>query len=256
MSVNRATQLVDQNEALKLQLEGIADRDPRKSFALYQWEITKMQNQLTNNNPDLTAAMHKIEAEMLRNVHRMHEFHMTEDNVPTPVIPQVSFNDRQATPHRTFGGHFLTYAEIGKAIKTSKEWKLIAKSDRKNFMTGNVRNFILIESPSKQRFAVCWDIVAFKDEKRRVIPGSVTHYIFIMKGGKPVRINPFAGNLGWTTRKFFDLFPNASAGSPYFAYRAPHQIALIALLLDGQKLNIVEKKDVKRALRKIAEFSR
>lgn len=211
------------------EVAALRERNDRKANAIAEWEVNK----------------------------RLPVAGMSDHNVPMKEhtvtnLPEFIELNAEAPAWRTFASTSLSYFEIGETLKAMKGWKKIKEAQLKDPFTGNVSRFVLIESPSKQRFAVTFGKVKFAEGRKE----SWSPICYMLDGKQLRKINLESGKLGWTRRHFRDLFKKAGPDSPYCGYRAPHRFALIALLLDGQKLNLVGKHDPEHVARKIAQHSK
>lgn len=225
MTEKQAERLIQRNPEIMGQLDTIRDRDLRKAATLYAWEVLKAQ-------------------------YRDHEIPMKEDHVNHLTPVEVEFNNRSAPPYRTYGSHPVVYYTVAEALKVYKDWTLVKVTDQRNPVTRKMNRFRVIKSPKGKLFAVSIDKMQIQGYDQPVD----TPYVFMMQAnGKARNLNLFHGRLGWARRQLCQQYRFAKPESPYFGYRGPHLIALIALLLDGESINIQEK-DLKRGKKKLNQF--
>lgn len=211
---HQAVSKVQRNRGIMERLDTIRDRDVIKAATLYEWEVAKHQ-------------------------YRSHEYPMKEDNPvdPTPIV-EIEFNNRTAPLYRSFASHSVNYYTIAQALKVYKDWTLI----------GHTEDRTLIESPKGHRFGIRVTTLEMRGQMVE------TSEVYLQRNGKFVKLNPFAGKAAWSRRVMCEQYKYAKPDSPYFGYRAPHGIAVIATLLRGESINFNGEEDKTRALRKLNEF--
>jgi len=174
--------------------------------------------------------------EALKGQYRDHEFPMKEDsNMHTPefTLP-VEFNNVSTPIWKTFASTSGNLEIIRTACHHLEQWSKVGEGFMYNERTGNNVRWIEIQSPKGEVFRVTFD----KHPEHHTYTPSV----WMKREGKLCKINLHSGKMGAARRYLLENFSHARPTSPYFSLHGAHYIVVMALLLDGQKLNVVSKR--------------
>lgn len=161
----------------------------------------------------------------------------------------ITINDRSAAIWRTFACTGPNTHVIKKALRNFQNWKLVGEKMMRNPVTGNKVRFVGIQSPQGNRFLITFD--------RHCEFPTMTAYAWMLKDGKPRKINLYGGEMGWAKNCLLRDFGGIkNPNDPRFSLHGAHHLVLVALLLSGEKLNIATV-DVPKAIadRRIRELS-
>lgn len=151
---------------------------------------------------------------------------------PMNTLP-ITINDRNAHIIHTFASTGGNLDIIRRACHQQKGWVKVDEGYMLNNVTGNNVHWIEIQSPKGKIFRVCFDV-----HPTHCTP--VPH-VWENVNGKLHKRNLYAGNAGAARRYLREKFTRANPNSPWFSLHGAHFIVVMALLLNGAKLNIVSK---------------
>lgn len=165
--------------------------------------------------------------------HLANESIQKESPMNTIANLPVSINDETAHIIQTFASTSGNLEIIRKACHQYTRWSKVNEGYMLNAKTGNNVHWIEIQSPKGKIFRVCFDV-----HPEHHTP---TAHVWENVEGKLHKKNLYYGNNGAALRFLREKFTRANPNSPYFSLHGAHPIVVIALLLNGAKLNIVSK---------------
>lgn len=110
-------------------------------------------------------------------------------------------------------------------------WSKVDEGYMHNAKTGNQVHWVEIKSPKGETFRVAFDV--------HPVHKTPTPHVWLWHENKLRKLNLYGGKFGAARRYLRETFKSARPNSPFFSLHGAHYIVIMALLLNGAKLNIV-----------------
>lgn len=204
--------------------EYLAPRDPSRAYGLLltnqqQWASEYRDHEIPMKPSVPGTSNH------LRNEVKVQEESPMNTNLP------VTFDDAEAHIIHTFAPTHGNLEIIRQACHKVEGWSKIGEGYMLNAKTNNNVHWIEIKSPKGKIFRVAFDV---HPKHKTPMP-----HVWRNIDGKLYKKNLYDGSGGAAMRYLREKFTTAGPKSPYFSLHGAHPIVVIALLLNGVKLNIV-----------------
>lgn len=207
----------------------------RKAYRVKSWYDYLNLRDPVRANMLMNAGYRDHEIPMSKSVPGKSNHISNEHQVKESLVNNLPITINEANAHiiHTFASTNGNLEIIRKACKQAERWSKVDEGYMHNALTNNMVHWIEIKSPKGKVFRVCFDT-----HPKFQTP---TAHVWEHLNGKLHKRNLYSGDAGAARRYLRETFTQAGPNSPWFSLHGAHPIVVIALLLNGVKLNIVSK---------------